>query len=275
MQSIFNGDPGLVAIPAPGDEEAHKNLIQELHAAIFLQPKILTKPPDKKYAFGKLNDLYYFTKGNWPSDSGVQALQNKWLGSILGTLFACPKTMDAQMRATILSFLPEEDMMDKAVLSGEVAATLKLLHRVISTSQMIATGASTVSDPDEMRRLLAESEALKAGSVAGISRQLARFAATAGFKRILLHLQETLSKQAVDEAAETKAAELQTAMEDLRTMMEGEGANTSHEFMTIVKLLESLRGFMQLTAALPADANSKHGDLREQALKQRVDFEDM
>ncbi|CAK8988540.1 unnamed protein product, partial [Durusdinium trenchii] len=113
------------------DKAAAAELVKQAAQAIFLFPDNLESgSPEENNAYGKLSDFFWFTKSEFSEN--VQQLQQKVLASALSHIFTTSPKDDYQCEAhdyaaLLLCFLPQQDVMAKAVLDEHVGKYLVIL----------------------------------------------------------------------------------------------------------------------------------------------------
>ncbi|CAK9099732.1 unnamed protein product, partial [Durusdinium trenchii] len=256
------------------DKAAAAELVKQAAQAIFLFPDNLEfGSPEENNAYGKLSDFFWFTKSEFSEN--VQQLQQKFLASALSHIFTTSPKDDYQCEAhdyaaLLLCFLPQQDVMAKAVLDEHVGKYLVILGNLAGKVKSITGGMS----PEDAATLSDQLHQLKISNVAKDAKLLSRFLMTPGYKKFALFLQAELSRSQQDQAATQRAKTLQTDVSEVNAILTGRTQVGPFTLMRLVDMVKTLQKLVEGIAALPMGESSQHKEIRVTGLSVRDDFED-
>ena len=126
----------------------------------------------------------------------------------------------------------------------------------------------------ELSKIMADSEELKAAKIKDISRNLARFPASPGFKQMQVCLRGAEARQKLEAVTESKLDELKALAVTVRnTMSENPFHMQKSRLMDCIGFLNTFRELLSGIASMPADPESKHVDLRDDLVGAKAEFE--
>eukprot|EP00435_Cladocopium_sp_Y103_P036024 s1867_g9.t1 len=248
--------------------------LNDLQRSVFILQEELDKEPYLGNAFGRVADLCFFVA----ECDDLSSQQAKYICSVLPQLLM---VKDCGVAINyLIGFLPKPAVIVDAVMCPKLGQVLLALRRVAEAASdlfycnLAAASRNEFPHCGPLTSILKGADTLlTVNAIKDISKKLATFPTSTGYKQIMVCLREAESQAQMDKALDTKVAGLRDLEKEIEQIVsEGHNRQTAR-LMNAEKFLTTLQKVILGIATIPSDPSSKHVDLRDALVGAKNSFE--